>query len=458
MRAQTRFILLSATLVVSSIAQAQQTRQTNMYRHNMYSLNPAYAGYSGCTEINFNHINQWVNIDGAPLTNFFSANTRLGKSFGLGANVLLDRLGMFHQISASGSVSYGFNFAKDHTIRIGVSGGYFQMRVDPSQAIAFDAGDNIVEGGSQSANSLETEAGLLYSWKGLEFSVSTKQMIEMRSNFNYPNSDGYGLRRHYLGYLSYNFLLSKNLSLAPSVLYKGVGNVNQFDANIDLNYNDFIYGGIGYRTQVGIIARVGVNIRKMFFIGYAYETPMQNLASYSAGSHEIAVGIKLCRKKKEDLTAVDDAQAVMDTVTLVETIRDTLIVERVDTVFVDRPTDEEVRNATLRAADHLEFEHDKAIILKDSYGDLESLTNLLLIREELSLTLEGHTDSDGTEEYNLRLSKNRVEAVKDFLVANGVAASRIKTSYYGESRPIASNDTEEGKAKNRRVNMEVVTP
>ena len=458
MRALTKYFLLSAALVVSTITVAQQTRQTNMYRHNMYSLNPAYAGYSGCTELNFNHINQWVQIDGAPLTNFFSANTRLGKSLGIGANVLLDKLGMFHQVSASGSVSYGFRFAKEHTIRVGVSGGYFQMRVDPSQAVAFDNGDNIVQGGSQSSNSVETEAGLLYSWKGLEFSVSTKQLIETRSNFNYPNSDGYGLRRHYLGYLSYNFLLNKNLSLAPSVLYKGVGNVNQLDLNVDLNYNDFIYGGIGYRTQVGLIARIGVNIRKMFFIGYAYETPMQNIASYSAGSHEIAVGIKLCRKKKEDLTDVNDVQAGVDTVTLVETIRDTLVVERVDTVFVDRPSDEDVRMATLRAADHLEFEHDKAIIIKDSYGDLESLTNLLLIREELHLTLEGHTDSDGTEEYNMRLSKNRVEAVKDFLVANGVAPERIKTSYYGESRPIASNATEEGKAQNRRVNMEVVNP
>jgi len=55
----------------------------------------------------------------------------------------------------------------------------------------------------------------------------------------------------------------------------------------------------------------------------------------------------------------------------------------------------------------------------------------------------------------MRLSKNRVEAVKDFLVANGVEPSRIKTFYYGESKPIDDNKTEEGRQKNRRVEMKI---
>ena len=463
MEGRLKHILVAIALIFVSTTIAQQTRQTNMYRHNMYAINPAYAGKSGCTEINFNHLNQWVKIDGAPITNFFSANTRLGKSLGIGANVLIDKLGMFQQVSASGSISYGFTFFKDHNVRIGLSGGYFQMRLDPTDAIAFDAGDNIIEGGVQSSNSVETEAGLLYTFKGLELSFASKQLIETRSNFNYTNLDGYGLKRHFIGYGGYSFILNKNVSLTPSVLYKGVGNVNQLDINVDVNYDDFIYGGLGYRTGVGLIGRIGVNIRKMFFIGYAYEVPMQNIASYSSGSHEIALGLKLCRKKKEEvedehITAVDPVKAEIDTVTIVETIVDTLIVEKVDTVFVKEPTNDEVRKAMMRASDHLEFEYDKAIILKGSYGDLESLTNLLLVREELKISLEGHTDSNGTEEYNMRLSENRVEAVKDFLVANGVDPKRIKTAYFGESKPIADNKTEEGRAKNRRVDMEIINP
>jgi type IX secretion system PorP/SprF family membrane protein len=462
MKRTLNFILVGIALSFVSIAFTQQTKQTNMYAHNKYAMNPAYAGASGCTEVNFSHISQWVKVAGAPRTNTLNANTRLGKSLGIGGNVLLDKLGMLQQISASASVSYGITIAQQHKVRLGVTGGYFQMRVDPTDAIAFDAGDNIVEGGVNSSNSINTEAGILYQFKGLELSFASKQLIETRSDFNYSELDGYGLKRHFTGYASYAIVLKKSLSLTPSVMYKGIKGTQQFDFNADLNYNDFIYGGLGYRTEVGLIGRIGINIKRLFFVGYSYEVPMQNIASYGAGSHEVVLGLKFCKKDKELpeelISEVDQVEPRVDTVL----IHDTLIVERIDTVFVEKvvtitePSNDNVRKAMFQASDHLEFEHDKSIIVRDSYADLEALVNILLVREDVEIELDGHTDSDGTEEYNIRLSRNRVEAVKYFLVANGVAKSRIKTSHFGESRPIADNKTEEGKAKNRRVEMRII--
>lgn len=455
-------ILVVSFLCIASNAIGQQTRLSNLYTQNKYSFNPAYAGFGGCTEVYFSHMNQWTKLEGAPLTNYLSANTRIGKSLGLGANVLLDQIGMYQNMSASGSVAYGFNFAKFHTIRLGLSAGYFQTRLDPTGAIAFDNADVIVNGGIQSSSALSTDAGILYKFKRFQISFASQQLFETRSNFNYSQLDGYGLKRHFTGFTSYEFLLNKRLSLTPSVLYKSISNNHQLDFNADLNYNDFISGGLGYRMDVGLIGRIGVNIRKLFFIGYAYVVPMQNIASYSGGSHEIALGLKFCKKKKEDfpndhLTDVEPIFHSVDTVTIVEHTVDTLIVERVDTVFIERPmaSDVEVKEALVMASEHLEFENDKSIILKKSYGDLEALTNLLLIREELNISLSGHTDNNGTEAYNMRLSENRVKAVKKFLMANGVNGNRIKTSHFGESRPISDNKTEEGRSKNRRVEMEV---
>ncbi len=453
-----RIIQSIAVVVVCLIASgafAQQTRQMNLYNYNKFSLNPAYAGASGCTELNFTHVNQWVKVDGAPTTSFFNANTRLGKNWGIGADVLLDKLGMFQQVSATGAVSYGLTIARDHHVRLGISAGYFQMRIDPTTAIAFDAGDQIVDGGTQSAGSLNSSAGILYQFKGLELSFGSKQLIESRSNFNLTGLEGYGLRRHFVGYGSYDIVLNKSLSLKPNVLYRGVGNVQQFDFNADINYNDLIYGGIGWRTQVGLVARVGINIRKLFFMGYAYETPMLNLASYGAGSHEITLGLKFCKKKQEEI--VDPITRYTDTVTVIERIVDTVLITKVDTVFLDAPKGDEVTKAMLNASENLEFQYDKSIIVENSYASLEGLTNILLIRKDVKIQLDGHTDGDGTEEYNMKLSKSRVEAVKRFLVANGVEESRIKTAHYGESKPIAPNTTEEGKARNRRVEMKVLT-
>lgn len=448
-------------LLLSSSVMAQQTRQSNLYGFNKFGMNPAYAGYSGCTEVNFSHLNQWVKVDGAPNTNFLSANTQLGK-FGVGGNVLHDRAGMMTQLAASAAASYGITIASEHQLRLGLSAGYFQVRVDPTGAIMVDGFDPIVTEGNQAAGALNTGAGILYAFKGLELSFGTQQMIETRSQLAYPGLDGYGLKRHLFGYGSYNVILNRQFTLTPSLMYKGINTVSQFDINADLNYNDFIYGGLGFRTGVGIIGRIGVNVRKFFFLSYAYEVPMQGMASYGAGSHEIGLGLKFCKKQQQPPIddVVDDVVNVepkVDTVTIIEHVVDTFIVERVDTVYMNgpEPTDDDVNEAIIQVAETLEFEFDKAIIKRESYGDLEALTNLLLIRDDLVIKMEGHTDNQGTEEYNMKLSKDRVEAVKQFLVANGVEAERIKTSYFGETKPIADNGTREGRATNRRVAMEI---
>ena len=459
---QIGFILASFCSTLTSFS--QQTPQSNVYGYNRFSLNPAYAGEQGCTEVFFSHLNQWTRIEGAPNTSLLSVNSRLGKKWGVGGSVLMDKLGMLQQVAASGSVSYGFALSKDHKIRIGLSAGYYQFRLNPDGAIAFDLMDNIVNGGSQSSSSINTEIGFLYQFKGLEASFSSKQLIQTFSNFGYSGLDGYGLKRHFIGLLGYKFNLNTNLSLKPSVLYKGIYNISQLDLNADLNYKNFLQGGLGYRTGVGLIGRIGLNLRDLFFIGYAYEAPIQNIASYGAGSHELILGLKLCRAPK--LPPVDDISSTkkpekIDTVYAVQHIVDTLIVERVDTVFIEAPqvknaSDEEANRVLNLASQKLEFENDKSIILKKSYGELESLTNILLLRPELKIRLEGHTDNNGSESYNMELSKNRVLAVKDFLVANGVDSSRIEIAYFGESKPIAENTTDVGKAKNRRVEMHYI--
>ena len=80
------------------------------------------------------------------------------------------------------------------------------------------------------------------------------------------------------------------------------------------------------------------------------------------------------------------------------------------------------------------------------------------LKEEKDIELvivEGHTDGVGSEGYNMKLSRRRAEAVRGYLVDHGIAPSRIRAEGFGKSRPVASNDTAEGRAQNRRVELHI---
>jgi type IX secretion system PorP/SprF family membrane protein len=109
-----------------------------------------------------------------------------------------------------------------------------------------------------------------------------------------------------------------------------------------------------------------------------------------------------------------------------------------------------------KAISNLEFENNSANITKGSYMALDMLAILLSEKSDWKMRIAGHTDNVGNDEFNMNLSKQRSEAVRDYLTKKGIDASRIMAEYYGETRPIAPNDTPQGREKNRRVEMTFV--
>ena len=101
------------------------------------------------------------------------------------------------------------------------------------------------------------------------------------------------------------------------------------------------------------------------------------------------------------------------------------------------------------------FDFNKATLKPEGMAKLDQAAAVMAEHADLTVGVEGHTDSVGSDAYNQKLSERRAQAAVDYLVSKGVDASRLQPTGYGESKPVASNDTAEGRAQNRRVDLVV---
>jgi OOP family OmpA-OmpF porin len=102
------------------------------------------------------------------------------------------------------------------------------------------------------------------------------------------------------------------------------------------------------------------------------------------------------------------------------------------------------------------FDFDSAVVKPESYNLIDEIVDQMMSLPRLKLEIQGHTDNVGSEEYNQNLSETRAKAVYDELIARGVEKNRLRWRGFGMSMPIAPNDTEKGRTKNRRTQFVII--
>lgn len=116
----------------------------------------------------------------------------------------------------------------------------------------------------------------------------------------------------------------------------------------------------------------------------------------------------------------------------------------------------ERRESQVYTLKNVYFDTDKATLRESSYPALNNLLAAMEANEEMKIQISGHTDSRGDADYNRKLSQRRAESVKQYLVNKGIDPGRVKAKGYGESKPIATNETAEGRQKNRRTEVKIL--
>lgn len=128
-----------------------------------------------------------------------------------------------------------------------------------------------------------------------------------------------------------------------------------------------------------------------------------------------------------------------------------------DTVPTAAVVDDTLQVGATFVLENIFFDYDKSTLLQQSYNELQRLMSILLSHPTMKIEIGGHTDGHGSLDYNQRLSENRARAVVDFLISKGIDPKRLQYKGFGKTRPIASNATDEGRARNRRVEFKILS-
>ena len=129
--------------------------------------------------------------------------------------------------------------------------------------------------------------------------------------------------------------------------------------------------------------------------------------------------------------------------------------DKSENVRVDMPL-EPIKTGSKMTLKNIFFDFNSASLKQESHVELDKLVAIMKANPSIRVEIGGHTDNVGTAAYNMKLSGDRAKSTVEYLVSKGVDVKRIESKGYGMTTPIASNDTEEGRSKNRRIEVKII--
>lgn len=324
------FAILSMWLLQAM--NAQQKPHYTQYILNQYIVNPAITGIENYIDVKLSHRHQWVGIQDAPVTTYFTIQGALGKkdyresatSFrmpgqnprgksyweqyntpgphhGVGMQVVNDATGPLNRFAAYGTYAYHLGLNPTTTLAAGFGVGVTNLSLNTAK---LDFGPIAVDPAVSSSGILNTlkpdiNAGL-YLYTGNYFiGVSAQQIIPQKIEYadNTVKQTEGKLIPHLFGTAGYRFLLGEDINFTPSVMVKYVDPLPvQFELNAKFQYRDLLWLGGSYRHEDGFAGMAGINIGNTVNVGYAYDFTTSTLNNYTKGTHEIIIGFIIGNK------------------------------------------------------------------------------------------------------------------------------------------------------------------
>jgi len=308
------FLIAFIILIHSGRVFSQISPSSAMFFVNLYQINPSYAGLEGRPVFNLNHRQQWVSIDGAPVTTRFTFDMPIKYGVSAGAEIYSDERSILRTTSATFTVGYAVQFSPKNVLRFGLSGGVGFRNIDfdqienPSDPAIQDAIDNNVY--------LDGNFGMSFQSGYFLFGVALPNFFEPNLNNTSSFENGnFAPLDEILFNASYRFYFAlDDMFFEPSLIYR-LNQVmpNQFEIAGIFYLRNLLWFGGSYRQEYGATAMLGLTLNKQFMIGYSYGIGSQSLPGIGASTHEIHLSIALGKRTQKSASSTDFFVSYVDT-------------------------------------------------------------------------------------------------------------------------------------------------
>lgn len=313
MQAMNKYLKRSALLLTAALsllltqAHAQFEPQFTQYMFNEMFINPAYAGSRDNIAMTAVYRNQWVGIDGAPVTQTFSGHAPLkNKKIGLGISLMNEEIGVTHDMAIFTNYAYRIPVRNDAVLSMGLQAGLINHQEKLLEIKTQDGGD--VSFSSNTPRLLLPNAGfgVYYFTKKYYAGLSIPRLLENKID---PTNNGKVSNEVHMSYWHYYLMggyvhdLTEDIKLKPTMMIKAVsGAPLEADIGIHALLKETLWIGVSYRTKDSWAAIAGFQINRQLRVGYSYDYTITDLRQFNSGTHEITLGYDLSFDKNKIIT------------------------------------------------------------------------------------------------------------------------------------------------------------
>jgi type IX secretion system PorP/SprF family membrane protein len=287
-----------------------------MYMFNYSFVNPAATGIEDYDQVRMGVRRQWIGIDGAPSTAWFSGNMRLGakdqstgeshvisKGHGVGFNLYYDKIGPYATVNLNVAYAYHLPLSSSLSFSAGFAGGLQRTQYDPSKSIYPDQSVDpatVAQASITKKYSPDLNAGILLNGKRFFTGLSLVQILPSRFT-DVSNSES-KFKKQLLGSLGYSFPFNNgngSCFYISGIVKTDFAGPLRYDVSAKMQFQHLFWLGSTYRKDDALGTGFGLNITKNLLFGYLYEWGIgRQLSSYSKGSHEICIGFRFLRENQ----------------------------------------------------------------------------------------------------------------------------------------------------------------